>query len=189
MEPGHAGAANARRRGLETVICATPDQAGFKPPSLPAVGLFDVIEHIEDDVDFLRRTAAFVRPGGRIYLTVPAHRWLWSSEDEYAGHFRRYSGRHLKDVMHACGLEAEYQTHLFGPLPVPILLVRSIPSRLRWRGLGSRDQETREHHAPGGPAGAVLASLLALEVRAIVRRRSFPFGSSCLAVARVPAPP
>ncbi|MBL4865055.1 MAG: hypothetical protein JKY67_01610, partial [Pseudomonadales bacterium] len=49
VEPGLEGASNAKNRGISNVICATMDTAKFNPNTLPAVGLFDVIEHIEDD--------------------------------------------------------------------------------------------------------------------------------------------
>lgn len=53
----------------------------------------DVLEHIEDDEAELRRAAERLRPGGRIIVLSPAHRWLWSPFDKAVGHFRRYSRR------------------------------------------------------------------------------------------------
>lgn len=53
VEPGRTGAVYAKSRGVENVICATTDSAEFRQNSLPAVGLFDVIEHIDDDQLFL----------------------------------------------------------------------------------------------------------------------------------------
>ena len=54
VEPGLTGATNGKNKGLKDVICATADAARFKPHSLPAIGLFDVLEHIEDDLSFLK---------------------------------------------------------------------------------------------------------------------------------------
>ena len=51
VEPGQTGACYAKARGIKNVICATTSTAQFKPNSLPAVGLFDVIEHMENDVE------------------------------------------------------------------------------------------------------------------------------------------
>ena len=76
VEPGCTGAANAKRRGLETVICATADTAEFKPHSLSAIGLFDVVEHIEDDFSFLRSLRGLMKEKGRLYITVPAYSFL-----------------------------------------------------------------------------------------------------------------
>ncbi len=95
LEPGSVGTRNAKKRGLKNVICATTDAAKLKQHSLPAVGLFDVIEHIEDDLAFLQSIRNLMKKGGRLYATVPAYSFLWSEEDIFAGHFRRYA---LEDI-------------------------------------------------------------------------------------------
>ena len=67
LEPGHTGALNARRqRQLDQVVCATVQQAAFPPGSFGAIGLFDVIEHIDHDRAFLRELAPLLCPGGRL---------------------------------------------------------------------------------------------------------------------------
>src|SRR5262245_51727299 len=49
LEPGAEGARNAKqKRQLPTVINATFDNAALRAGSIPNVGLFDVLEHIED---------------------------------------------------------------------------------------------------------------------------------------------
>src|SRR4051794_24224669 len=88
VEPGPVGAANAKARGVPVVICATPASAGLPAAAIGAVGLFDVIEHIEDDLAFLYSTRALMKDNGRLYATVPAYRALWSEEDRLVGHFR-----------------------------------------------------------------------------------------------------
>ncbi|PWK59042.1 methyltransferase family protein [Silicimonas algicola] len=51
---------------------------------------FEVIEHLEDDVGAMRDWAAYLRPGGRLLLSTPAHPDRWNAADEWAGHVRRY---------------------------------------------------------------------------------------------------
>src|SRR5882724_8110402 len=41
-----------------------------------------VMEHVEDDVGFIRKIALYVKPGGSIILAVPGRRDRWSLEDE-----------------------------------------------------------------------------------------------------------
>src|SRR5437879_1765583 len=72
VEPGSTGALNARRRGVQHVIRASLEDTGFLPEVLPAVGLFDVLEHVEDDRAFIRTVRNYLSPGGMVYLTVPA---------------------------------------------------------------------------------------------------------------------
>ena len=186
LEPGRDGARNAYSRGLRPVIEATFEAARFHPESLWAVGLFDVLEHIEDDASVLQALVAAMRPGGRLYLTVPAYRALWSSEDVDAGHFRRYSSRSLRRVMSSAGLELEYTTHLFWFLPVPIAVLRTLAGRVGLRRGGQAASRRSEYVAPSAIADRALRGLLAPEVTLVKRGSSIPFGSSILAVARVP---
>ncbi|MDA7629059.1 hypothetical protein N8843_10560, partial [Verrucomicrobia bacterium] len=66
VEPGPAGAMNANHRGVKTVIQSTLEDAGFAPDSLPSAGLFDVVEHIDNDVDFLRLIHSYLQPQGTL---------------------------------------------------------------------------------------------------------------------------
>src|ERR1051326_6914805 len=125
---GRGGARNARQRGVESVVCARLEDAGFPPATIPAVGLFDVLEHIEDDRSFLRSIGALLVPGGRLYLSVPAYRVLWSSEDVHAGHYRRYRLSGLRRLLVLAGFRVEYSSSLFWPLPAPIFLLPTLPS-------------------------------------------------------------
>ena len=50
----------------------------------------DVLEHIEDDLAFLKKCSDSSVPGTRFLITVPAWQILWSGHDIYLKHFRRY---------------------------------------------------------------------------------------------------
>ena len=104
VEPGESGARNAARRGIGTVICATLATAKFSPNSMPAAGIFDVLEHVENAGDFLGEIHRCLVPEGRLYITVPAFPWLWSDDDVVAGHYRRYDREDISGVLAAAGL-------------------------------------------------------------------------------------
>ncbi len=183
VEPAEEGARNARSRGLDHVICASLEDAGFAENSLPAVGLFDVVEHIRDDGSFLRLLHRLMRPGGRVYLTVPAYPWLWSDEDAQAGHYRRYRAGSVIRRLEEAGFEPEFATYIFRFLPIPIFLLRTIPSTLGRKSTGLRRMK-RDHSAQSGPMKRALRFLLAPEIRNIERKRPMRFGGSILVVAR-----
>jgi hypothetical protein len=67
------------------------------------VGLFDVIEHLDEPLRALADALRFAKPGGHIVGTVPALMALWSSIDEHAGHKTRYSAEDLAATL--SGLE------------------------------------------------------------------------------------
>ncbi len=182
VEPGRVGAENASRAGLADVVCATLDGAGFRDRSLPSVGLFDVIEHIERDGDFLDQIRRLLVPGGHLYITVPAYQAIWSAEDDRAGHFRRYTRGALCRLLRRHGFTVAYASYFFWCLPVPIFLLRSLPSRIGLRG-GPDDERTLREHAASRGASA-LEHLLAWEPAAIARGRRIPAGGSILVVAR-----
>jgi SAM-dependent methyltransferase len=184
VEPGIAGAINARKRGLENVICATLQDANFLSHSLPAAGLFDVLEHIEDDRHFLRMLRDRLITGGRIYLTVPAYQWLWSAEDTSAGHFRRYTRASLSSVLRQSGFEVEFATYIFSPLPLPILLKRTIPSLVGRRKADDSGEGIREHRTGSKSIQGLADGVFEWELRRLDRKMTIPVGGSCLVVAR-----
>jgi 2-polyprenyl-3-methyl-5-hydroxy-6-metoxy-1,4-benzoquinol methylase len=187
LEPGREGASNAKNRGLKNVICATTETAGLKQQSLSAIGLFDVIEHIENDQTFLQSMCHFMKNGGRLYATVPSYPLLWSEEDVDAGHFRRYTLKTICRVLESAGFQIEFSTYIFRFLPVPIFLLRSLPYRL---GLSRKQKDaksaSRDHASGGGTTSRLLESMLQKEIRKLDKGKSMRFGGSCLLVAKRP---
>jgi SAM-dependent methyltransferase len=66
---------------------------------------FEVLEHIESDQQALSEWTHYLRPGGEVFISVPAHPERWNPADEWAGHFRRYTRQSLSDLAAASGLE------------------------------------------------------------------------------------
>jgi SAM-dependent methyltransferase len=64
-------------------------------PSFDSVLYIDVLEHIDDDREELRRASTLLRPGGHLIVLAPAHQFLYSAFDKAIGHYRRYSRRDL----------------------------------------------------------------------------------------------
>jgi SAM-dependent methyltransferase len=65
--------------------------------------LLDVLEHVEDDVSFLRSLRRAIRSGGNLVIKVPSGNWLHSSMDRAIGHYRRYSKETLRSTLHSAG--------------------------------------------------------------------------------------
>ncbi len=184
VEPGPQGVQHAAQRGVQQVVQATLDDAAFEPGSLPGAGLFDVLEHIEDDARFLKQLHRVLEPGGTLVLTVPAQGWLWSADDEHAGHHRRYSRRSLRRGLADAGFEVVFESALFGCLVWPLFLLRTIPSWFGRRQASSEATIQKEHATPTGWAGWVLMKLLARERRRLQQGKRVRLGTSCVAVAR-----
>jgi SAM-dependent methyltransferase len=183
FEPG-PGAVNAKNRGVKNVVSSAFQDVDSIDAPMQAVGLFDVLEHIEDDVKFLSEIYARMGKGGKVFISVPAYMFLWSDEDVDAGHFRRYTLGGLKKKLQAAGFSGVYGTYFFNFLVLPILFLRALPFRMGFKTLkNSLEQRKNEHTAPRGAAGAVIKFLSGLEVKAITGNGKICAGGSCLFVA------
>jgi hypothetical protein len=166
---------------VEYVVCGTTYSAGFQNGSLPAIGVFDVVEHIEDDIGFLRHLWDLLETGGMLYLTVPAYNFLWSLEDAEGGHFRRYTLASMKMKLMEAGLKSVYGTYIFGFLPLPVFLLRALPYRLGLARAGNAGKEVkRDHSSKQGLLGAMMAISFESELNKIRAGKSLGFGGSCL---------
>lgn len=137
----------------------------------------DVLEHVGDELGLLASVRASLRPGGLFLATVPAHPWLFSEWDERLGHFRRYPRRGLAQVLTRAGFELLECGHFFSFLFPPAVWRKW---RKRYRGGDC------EFPPVGAPVNRALTAASSLE-RRLLRHLPVPFGTSLLAVARVPS--
>jgi SAM-dependent methyltransferase len=105
INPSYVEKAKARLATLNGVSIVAGDATRMSwPTRFDTVVLLDVLEHIEDDGEFLRRLAACLAPGGRLVVKVPAGEWLFSPLDAAIGHHRRYSKKTLCRAFAEAGL-------------------------------------------------------------------------------------
>ena len=183
VEPGQSGARNAKARGLTNIVCATTETSGFEKNSIDAIGLFDVVEHINDDEAFLTQNFDFLRKDGLIYITVPAHKFLWSNEDDFAGHFRRHTISSMTNLLKKTGFKVEFASYLFSILPLPIFAFRSIPSKL---GFNKKENDVEKHkkdHSKNASSD-ILQKVWDWEFSKIKQQKPVGFGSSVLIIGK-----
>lgn len=171
---------------MQTVVCATSDTAAIRPGSVSAIGLFDVIEHQPNDVEFLDGMAAHLCEAGLVYATVPAYQWLWSSADVKAGHFRRYTRSALGQAFDHAGFDVVFVSHIFRWLPLPMWLFRCLPERIGLRARSAERSDTGTEHQTDGSSRLrkIIDRVLASESVRITGGRPLAFGASILVVAR-----
>jgi SAM-dependent methyltransferase len=176
IEPSSEGALAAVRREVANVVCGVLPSDAFRHETAGAIGMFDVIEHIEDDRGTLAALRPYLRPGGRLYLTTPAYPWLWSDVDEFSGHYRRYTVPQLREVVEAAGYRVDYATYIFWAVPPVLFLTR----RFRRR---NAPPPAGEHTLGGSLVRRAVEWGFGVETPWIARGRAIPFGGSCLLVA------
>jgi len=70
-----------------------------------SIVLVNVLEHIQNDEETLRKLFMLLRPGGVLILYVPAFWFLYSDYDSQIGHYRRYRSKELQTLCSHVGLE------------------------------------------------------------------------------------
>jgi SAM-dependent methyltransferase len=145
-----------------------------------AIGMFDVLEHIEEDETVLRETHAALRSGGHLLLTVPQHAWLWSETDAYACHVRRYSAQELHERVLDAGFTIVRSTSF-----VSVLLPLMMASRL-----SKRDRDLAGNERSGAELSVTpwlnraFAATMAAEFRTIRAGMNYPVGGSRFLIAK-----
>lgn len=150
------------------------------------IGLFDVLEHLPDDIQVLTDLHQMLAPGGKLLLTVPAHASLWSYFDEASHHCRRYQKSELQQKLNAVGYEIEYLSYYMMSIFPLVWLGRRVTALVSRQ----KEQETKDVNdmaarelkiTPG--MNGLLTTWLMQESRLIASRKQLPIGTSLLAIA------
>jgi SAM-dependent methyltransferase len=158
-----------------------------------AIGLFDVLEHLPNDVEVLSQLRSMLTPGGALILTVPAHMSLWSYFDEASHHCRRYDQAELARKLKAAGYKVEFMSQYMATI-FPLVWVGRRLAAFTRRKVGNGEESARRTHELTIKelritpiVNGALAWILEQEAHLIARRRKLPLGTSLLAVARTSA--
>jgi len=162
-------------------VCGSAMELPFPDETFDVVAAFDVVEHCEPESKAVSELARVLRPGGRMFLAVPAYQWAWTQFDVDAGHYRRYTRKRLTAAVAATGLTVERSTYMFAGT-LPMFSAERVLRKLR-KPAAEPDTSLPEV-APA--VEKVLMGLCRWDQR-VLRRRDLPFGSSVVLVATKPA--
>jgi SAM-dependent methyltransferase len=183
VEPLYEGASGIAALG-HAAFCGVLADLALPDDAVPALGYFDVLEHLPDPRAELTEAFRVLQPGGILVVTVPSYQWLWSEEDVHAGHFRRYTKATLRELVEGAGLATVRVEYLFASLVVPALFTRRIPFLLG-RNHGAEHRALAGQLDPPAMIGAMATGVLTAE-RAFARVIPLPFGLSTAGVFRKP---
>lgn len=170
--------AEKRVKGRATLVQMDATNIPFKE-EFDGIGIFDVIEHIEDDGKVLMETHKALKPGGFLTVSVPQHMFLWSKYDELGCHFRRYKLGELENKMKDAGFHVLY-TSSFNTLLLPFMLLsRNLKKKSKHENIDVLD----ELRIPSA-INFVLKSVLNVEVMLTKLGVRWPIGGSRLILAR-----
>lgn len=168
-----------RRKGITAVLKAE-DLSEFRPnTAYDLITNFDVLEHISDDVGFLRGVRELLTPGGHMMVTVPAYQFLWGRLDEVVGHKRRYTRKEIVRKFNQCGFSvvmASYFNFFISPAFVAYRMIEKLKRNTK-RSLSGSVVEF--------PAlvNWLFAKIVFLEAL-LIPHINLPFGTSIIVLAK-----
>jgi len=153
---------------METVQADATISPGTHGAPFDSALMVNVLEHVFDEASILKSIRDILRPQGMLLVFVPALPWLYGTLDKKVGHERRYTRRHLFQVIEQAGFSIESIRYF------------DFPGILPWLFAG---RVRRVEDFPEG--GAKLYDRLVVPfARAIETRIKPPIGKNLLCIAR-----
>lgn len=140
-----------------------------------SIGLFDVLEHIQEDEIVLNQLYKSLKNEGVLFITVPQHPWLWSYTDEIACHVRRYKKNEIEEKVKGAGFEILRSTSF-----VSILLPMMILSRMFQKNKKGHSGELNLNKY----LNKLLFRLMMLDVYGVKLGLNYPIGGSRIIIAK-----
>lgn len=163
--------------GIETLQHNLEEGLPFEQKSFDAIIIADVLEHIRCDQQLIKSMHRCLKPQGRLLLTVPAYKHMWSDWDERLRHVRRYNLRDLKRMIEADEFIIK-KISFFNTLLYPFALI--------WRKIFAAHQKEGSSDFQVSQGGEmlkpVIATYYALE-RFFIKFLFLPFGLSLFVCA------
>jgi SAM-dependent methyltransferase len=170
-----------RSRGFERVAVGSGYELPIAPRSMDVIALFDTIEHIPDDGRVLQQCRTALRPGGVLFLSVPAYQFLYSNNDRVAHHQRRYTAAQVRERLTSAGFTPTKVTY-FNTILFPAILPAVLAKKVKERVSDPGDTTNLSHQVPPR-VNRLLARTMSAE-RHVLPRITFPFGHSIIGIAR-----
>lgn len=153
---------------------------GFGDSRFDLITMFDVLEHVEDDVGQLQKLGKILNPTGQILITVPAYNWLCGDEDRISNHIRRYTSKRLKHCVKTAGFEIEFISYMFASI-LPLAAASILWQRL----FTKRGKYNSSLDASPKGVNGILKAITGFELRMIGDQKTrLPAGASIACRAR-----
>lgn len=107
VEPDPDNQAKLRTRGF--AVHTTIDE--HEEETIDYVYTLNVLEHVPNDEELVRSVFSRLRPGGRLFIFVPAFPILWSRLDDHVGHQRRHRRAPTVAMLRRAGFALEHSRY------------------------------------------------------------------------------
>ena len=135
--------------------------------------LADVLEHIKNDKKKIKELSGKLKKNGKILITVPAYKILFTKKDIILGHYRRYTINEIKDIFKEFKIKklSYFNFFLFLPISISLIFYKILKS----------DFIDSVEKKPNSVINFLLFSIFNFDNK-IINIFNFPFGISILGV-------
>ena len=172
---------HVHKRGFRKITQASIAEIPFRSETFDLIFSLDVVTQTPCEIHdaALRELCRVLKPGGHLFVRVPAFMWLWSSHDEALQVRYRYKRDELAKKLEQCGFAIEWTSYANSFL-FPVILTRRFLKRL---GIGGG---TDVKPLPPGLRwlDRIFRNVLAREALWFRTGRRLPFGLSLICYAR-----
>lgn len=147
-----------------------------------AIGAFDVLEHVEEDILMMENVHKSLKPGELFFVSVPQHKWLWSNQDVAAYHKRRYTRKELILKLEQNHFSIEFATSFVFTL-LPAMFLSRLFRKKKIRNPDGMEYSFHELTLPSA-LNKLLEGFMKIDELLIRRGYSLPIGGSLIAVSR-----
>lgn len=145
--------------------------------------LFDVLEHIKNDLDAIKKINFLLKNNGLFFITVPAKKILFSEHDLAMDHYRRYEKEELRDLLIKNNFVIKEIGH-WNCLLFPLIFVfRIIKKIICKKNKNKQEHESDVQNLPK-IINKILYSILIFENKLTKIGLKIPFGLSLYVVAQ-----
>lgn len=153
-----------------------PNNMPFQNLRFDLICIFDVLEHIDQDLETLVMLKALLKNNGSIVISVPSYKWLYGPHDKFLHHKRRYSKAGLMNIFYVAKLKA-IKLSYFNSFLLPIAVLVRVKDKI----IGN--SATTALNIPRFFLNEFLKNIFAFE-RFILEHFNLPFGLSLLCVLK-----
>ena len=167
-----------RRRNLDNVVQSSAEHIAYGNNFFDIVTCLDTLEHVINPIGALLEMKRVLKDDGKIIITVPAFRILWSRHDESLGHLRRYEKDLLLRHLREAGLKVDKTGYFFFTsffMVAPIRIIRRLL-------FSQKKRHSDTATLPPKLLNEFLKLLLKIEMM-IAKKFDLPFGTTVYAVA------
>lgn len=168
----------SQKRQINIQIADATKKIPFETAQFDAIFAVDSLEHMKNDDLALREIKRVAKPGGVIYISVPAYPKLFGYWDKMLGHYRRYSKNDLSNLITKTGLKIERLTYYLSFLLIPAIIIRKIKQVLNLKHVS--DFQTMFLPWLVKP----MLKLLTQTELVLLKKFDLPFGLSLICVCR-----